>query len=311
MTRTISALVMVAVFCLLVSSAVMAQAADPAGKAETAKPQPAVAPKGQAAPAAEEPQAKADGTAAPAAEAAKPAEGEPGKEAEKPKDEFHFNFSDLKDLRDADIKLPDVGGPAEGEGQPAKAEGKEGQEGEENDEPELDPAEVAKAIIDGMGNSTERLAKMTDPGQETQGVQKKVVDDLSALIKWVAQQQQQSQSQSKSQSQQKDSQKAQGQGKGQGQSKSRGQGQKPSRGQQAMKDSQATHGSVQEGDLEQVARLLNESWGSLPFSPSRETMQSVPEMILEKYRPLLNSYYYALARQKSESGSSNSSGGGN
>jgi hypothetical protein len=308
MIRVMSMLVLTASVSLLAASAVWAQAVEPVPeKAKVEQPVEATKAK--------------DG----AASSADP------KDAEKPKEGFSLDFKDLKDLRKSDIKLPDVDDlPAtipstkdaaqtpEGQKDASKTgdatkpeEGsKEGEEGEEDNEPKINPGEVAKAIIEGMDSSAQRLDKMTDPGAETQGVQKKVVDDLSALIKYVAQQQQQSQSQSKSKSQQKDSQKSQGKGQGQSQSRSQGRGQKPQRGNQAMKDSEATHGEVPpDHDPETVTKLLSESWGNLPFAPSKETMQAVPEMVLEKYRPLLNSYYYALARQRSTAAPSSSGTG--
>jgi len=300
-------LALAAAVALLAASAAWAQVAEPS--AEKAKAEPS------------DDGAKAKDEAA---------SSDAAKDEEKPKEGFHLDFSDLKDLRKTDIKLPEVDEvldvipsakdtPQTPEVRKDESKGeegvKEGEEGEENEEPKINPAEVAKAIIEGMDSSAQRLEKMTDPGAETQGVQKKVVDDLSALIKYVAQQQQQqSQSQSRSKSQQKDSQKSQGKGQGQSQSRGQGRSQRPQRGNQAMQDSQATHGEVPpDHDPETVTKLLSESWGNLPFAPSKETMQAVPEMVLEKYRPLLDSYYYALAKQRPAAAPSpgGTSGGGN
>ena len=236
---------------------------------------------------------------------ANPSENAAAEEAEAPEGaepqvkEFHLDFSDLKDLRDADIILPEIDDALIPDG------GDKPDDAKPDEEPEkrIDPAKVVRQIVEGMDDSAVRLKKRKDPGEETQGVQKKVVDDLSDLIEYVKQQQQQqsqSQQQQNQQSQRDDQRAQQRRRQRQGRQQGRGQGrqqQQPQRGQEPMQDEFATKGAVQEEELEAVAKLMAERWGDLLKNPSRETLQSIPEMILPKYQRLLSRYFYALARR--------------
>lgn len=226
--------------------------------------------------------------------------------------EFHLDFGNVKDLRDADIELPEIKDPDEGPdltveqmveqlrkqagGNPAAGESEPGEE----DEEKINPTEVVKEIIEGMDDSAERLATKVDTGTETQDVQKKVDDDLSKLIRYVKQQQQQQQSQSQNQQQQsqRDSQRnrrrrQRGRGRGRGRGRPR-----TSRAQQPAQDEQATKGQVQQEELDAVSKMAVERWGDLLQNAPRETLQAIPDMFLEKYRGLLGRYFYALARQQ-------------
>jgi len=232
-------------------------------------------------------------------------------EAEDQKDaqtqEFHLDLKDVEGLPDADIVLPDID-----EGAAPTAEGQHEGEAKETpeqpdlkvdkpEEPKIDPAKLVKDIIEGMDDSETRLAEKKDPGQETQGVQKKVVDDLSELIKYVKQQQQQQQQSQQNQNQQsqQDEQRARRRRQQQRQQRQQAQrqAQRPRRATNPMQDEMATKGSVQEEDLEEVSKLLEERWGDLLKNAPRETLQAIPNMILPKYTELLNRYFYALARQ--------------
>lgn len=242
------------------------------------------------------------------------AEKAPADNAEKSDNEFHLDFGDIKDLRDAEIELPDIKAPdedpdltveeiveqlrkqAEGD-----ATGDEAEPGDEDDEPEINPVEVVKDIIDGMDDSAERLAQKVDPGTETQGVQKKVDDDLSKLIRYVKQkqQQQQQQQQGKGKQSESDSQRSKGGGRKQGKRPGQGRGKpKTSRAQQPAQDEQATKGQAQQAELDAVSKMAAERWGDLLKNAPRETLQAIPDMFLEKYRGLLGRYFYALAQQQ-------------
>jgi hypothetical protein len=226
---------------------------------------------------------------------------------------LHLDLDDIKDLRDAEIELPDIKDADEdpdltveeiveqlrkqAEG---KAAGDEAELGEE-DEEEINPVEVVKDIIDGMDDSAERLGQKVDPGTETQGVQKKVDDDLSKLIRYVKQkqqQQQQSQGKGKGKQSKKDSQRSKG-GRKQGRRPGQGRGKpKTSRAQQPAQDEQATKGQAQQAELDAVSKMAVERWGDLLQNAPRETLQAIPDMFLEKYRGLLGRYFYALAQQQ-------------
>jgi len=229
--------------------------------------------------------------------------------------EFHLDLKDVKDLRDADIVLPEID-----EGDALPAEGQDEGDGKENPEeldlkiekPEeeqekekIDPVKLVQEIIEGMDDSAVRLADKKDPGKETQGVQKKVVDDLSELIEYVKQQQaqQQQSQQSQSQQSQQDQQRARRRQRQRQQRQRQQQGrqsQRPQRATNPMQDEFATKGSVQEEDLEEVSKLLEQRWGDLLKNAPKETLQAIPNMILPKYADLLNRYFYALARQAAE-----------
>ena len=270
-----------------------------------------------------------------AAEAAPQAQQAP---ADKPAD-FHLGLGDVKDLRDADITLPDIGGelappatrqqpapapdsqpglnwhdltrypwdksgwvskkladvPLDALGQPQQPDQQEDQE--EDEGPQINPEEVVKRIIDNMGTSQDLLSRDKETGEKTQTVQGQIVKDLSDLIEYVKQKQSKSQGKGQSQGQQKsDSQKM---SQGGQQAQGRGQGRRPMarRGSRPMQDEYATKGSVQEAELADVQKLLEERWGDLMPNAARETLQGIQDMILPKYRDLLSRYFYELARQ--------------
>jgi len=250
--------------------------------------------------------------------AAKEAEASGGEKADQTEDpkpavkEFHLDFDDIKDLRDADIVLPNLDEPEEdaNEGQPAgeaakgEAEEEEGKEGEQ-EEIDINPTEVVERIIDNMGQAATRLAQEKDPGEKTIQIETKVIEDLSDLIEWVKQQQAQSQQSQQQQQRRQSARDSQRQQQRRRQQSQRGQQQQqtarqPQRSDQPMQDEMATKGQVQEGQLADISEMLEERWGELLPNRPRETMQSIQNMILQEYVDLLDRYYYSLARNKPE-----------
>lgn len=261
----------------------------------------------QDAPKADEPKAadaeKADSPDAQKTEAA-------ADEGQAEGEEFRLDFGDVKDLRDADIVLPEIGEtpapPVEGEAGEGAEKPEETPDAAGNDAPEekeINPTEVVERIVEGMGESAERLGEKKDPGEQTQTVQKKVVDDLSELIEYVKQQQaqaSQSQQQQNQQSQRDENEARRRRQQQQQRGQQQGRQPQPRGAQQPMQDEMATKGSVTEEELEEVAKMMAERWGDLLPNAPRETLQAIPEMILPKYRLLLSRYFYALARQAAE-----------
>lgn len=263
-----------------------------------------------------------NGESAPAEPAAETSDETDAPKADE--DTFHIDLEGLDDLPETDIVLPDLDDdmgvpepttPAEPsdadtvEPAPAaEAEDDAPDAADGGDEPKepVDPMVLVRQIIDGMDDSADRLAEKVDPGEDTQQVQGKVVDDLSELIKYVKRQQAQQQQQQQDQQQQskKDEQKARErrrrQQQRQQQQQQQSQRQQPQRPQEAMQDEQATHGQAQEADPEEVSKLLEERWGDLLKNAPKETRQAIPNMILPKYRELLSRYFFALAQQAAE-----------
>lgn len=279
MTRkTFIALVVAAAWGLLLPAALLAQASEPEAGRD-------------------------DG---PAAEAKK-AEGASG-EAEGT--DFHVELPKPEELDEPGIVLPRIeDDPAKPEPDGTKPDEPKPEDGEvkipkiekPEENPEIDPRVVIERIIEGMDTSAVRLSREKDPGEKTQTVQKKVIEDMTDLIEYVKQQQAQSSSssqQNQNQQSKEDSSKSRRQQQGrQGRSGSRPQ---TNRAQNPAQDEVASKGSVQEEELEEISKMLEERWGELLKNAPRETRQAVGDMILEKYRGLLGRYFYALARRSAE-----------
>jgi len=142
----------------------------------------------------------------------------------------------------------------------------------------------------------ESRLRRIDSGDETQQLQKKIVDDLEKLIAQIEQQQQQQQ-QSKSQQQKSSDSKPQ---PAQSQPKP---GQQP--GGQERESSQAS--DSQEGSRSSTARkpdagnlksLLEKAWGTLPERERQAVMQTSVDDFPAKYQAVIEEYFKTLLRRE-------------
>jgi len=150
-------------------------------------------------------------------------------------------------------------------------------------------------ITEQIRDAEARLRRI-DSGDETQQLQKKIVDDLEKLIAQIEQQQQQQQ-QSKSQQQKSSDSKPQ---PAQSQPKP---GQQP--GGQERESSQAT--DSQEGSRSSTARkpdagnlksLLEKAWGTLPERERQAVMQTSVDDFPAKYQAVIEEYFKTLLRRE-------------
>ncbi|MCH7686765.1 MAG: hypothetical protein IH899_08805 [Planctomycetes bacterium] len=173
------------------------------------------------------------------------------------------------------------------------------------DEPqELAPDEnPLESAIKGMLDAEKRIGNR-NIGEETQNIQKKVVDDLQKLIDLANQRQQQSQRRRQNSRRQRNQQQngARQQGPQQQQKPSSPSGQNRS-GQQNRKQpgdsgAGARVGETNSSELLRQRRMLEEVWGHLPPA-LRERMQNViSEKYLPKYDEMIRRYFKSLAQDE-------------
>ncbi len=157
---------------------------------------------------------------------------------------------------------------------------------------------VMQRVMDNMAESRSRLREESDPGAETQRIQRKIVFDLDEAIAAAQQASSSSSSSSSSQGQKKQQgQKQQSKSQSQGQSQPQGGQPQPNRGNQAAQDERASHGSVQGGDVNNVIEEQRKEWGSLPERDREELVQSRDEDFLPRWKALIEKYYTALQIQ--------------
>lgn len=139
-----------------------------------------------------------------------------------------------------------------------------------------------------MRDAQERIAK-TKVGEETQTLQRQILEDLDALIEQARQQQQQSQQQQQQAAQQKARQQAKPSNSGKGQRRNPG----PSR-EAARSASKGRPTRAKLGPREAISKL---TWGHLPPALQQLMTQISGEEFLPKYEPLIEQYYKTLAEQ--------------
>ncbi|MGC4032741.1 MAG: hypothetical protein QM754_13620 [Tepidisphaeraceae bacterium] len=148
-----------------------------------------------------------------------------------------------------------------------------------------------------MARSRQRLAINNDPGKVTQEIQKRILNDLDALIDLAQKNQQQQQQQASSGQQQPgqpkpnagDQQQANNQGKNQGQ-------QQQNQSQAgAVNQNHAAAGSKPH-DLKDLTETASE-WGAVTPRVRQAVIDSRGEAIVEQYRKLIEDYYGALSNE--------------
>jgi hypothetical protein len=150
-------------------------------------------------------------------------------------------------------------------------------------------------ITEQIRDAEQRLAR-SDSGNDTQELQRRIVDDLEKLIDQIEQQQQQQQ-QSSSQSQQT----ANAQRKpGAGQPKPASQQPQNERDSQQAKDSddKIRKGQVRKPDPGRIKSLLEKVWGSLPERERQNVMQSSVDDFPAKYQGVIEEYFKTLLKRQ-------------
>ncbi|MEI7766599.1 MAG: hypothetical protein WCJ97_04075 [Phycisphaerae bacterium] len=156
-----------------------------------------------------------------------------------------------------------------------------------------DPMKILERMLKRMDKSADQLSSKTDPGSQTQEIQRRIDGDLAMAIELVRQQQQKQQQQQQSES------KEEAQKKQQSQQQSQGQGKSPSpdpQGNQAAQESKLPPGSP--GAFQANGQNIKEGrqeWGNLPQRERELIVNGAGEEILPSYRDMVQKYYRALA----------------
>jgi hypothetical protein len=147
-------------------------------------------------------------------------------------------------------------------------------------------------IMDLMSQAAGRLKREFDPGQTTSRVQQEIIDKLDEAI--AAAQRRRSRA-SGQQQQVSDKRRAQPKSGDSEQDASEAEEDMPS-------ETSATPGQAQSGRTAGTGRLreFRRGWGNLPQRDRDEILQGIDEEILEKYRPLIEDYFRALAEDQEE-----------
>jgi len=201
------------------------------------------------------------------------------------------------------MKLPAEPDPSDTLPEEAKAEDIENQELDQDLLAGGDAEKMEKdvdLIGDRMARSKQRLAANDDPGKITQVIQERILINLDALIDEARKQQSQSASsasQSKGQPKPKPQANA-GQPKNQGEGKN-GKPQQATKGnspgQQAGNLATGTP-----GNSEDIRQKLSE-WGALSERERQAIREGAGEVVIEKYKGLIDDYYRTLAERSSQS----------
>jgi hypothetical protein len=131
-----------------------------------------------------------------------------------------------------------------------------------------------------------RLAK-ADPGDETQTIQKGIVEDIDTLIEQLKK----AGGQSSKQSQQK-------RNTSNPSAKQQQQGQPNQASEPNENDVSFKPGQTSDERMKANERLVRAIWGHLPEKLREEMQQAFKEADLPKYRPLIDQYFKAIAEQK-------------
>jgi hypothetical protein len=194
---------------------------------------------------------------------------------------------------DAEL-LKQLEGDAPPETQPKKTppagHGREGDAGPPP--PSNDPVE---RLTQQIRDAEKRLAR-TDSGDETQQLQRKIVEDLEKMIAQIEQQQQQQQQSPSQSSKPQNSQPQPGSPQPQpGQERSGAE-----RDSEKARDSNdGTRRTTQrQGDPNQLKSLLEKAWGKLPERERQDVMQSSVDDFPAKYQYVIEEYFKTLLKRQ-------------
>lgn len=141
-------------------------------------------------------------------------------------------------------------------------------------------------VGDRMARSRQRLALDSDPGKVTQEIQKRIVVDISDMIKQA--QQQQANSQPKPGQQQ-------GQQPGQQPGQQQGNQSQPNHAQNAAQQSTVSQGGSREAQLTERINETNKEWGAISPRLRQAVIEGANEKIPAKYQKLIEDYYRGVS----------------
>jgi hypothetical protein len=154
-------------------------------------------------------------------------------------------------------------------------------------------------VGDRMARSRQRLALNNDPGQTTQTIQKKIVEDMDFLIEQARRQLAQARNQQQQQGQQPQQAKNQAPKPGQAQN----QGQQQAQMNQATSPAQASKGGPGNENAANLSKDIRESaaeWGTLTPRARAAVVEGGNENIIEPYAKLIQDYYKTLSAKQTE-----------
>lgn len=153
------------------------------------------------------------------------------------------------------------------------------------------PEDVMAAMIRLMGESARRLEVDFDAGEETQAVQRRVLEELDSAIKEAASRRRRSAPQDQS-SASADKRRKPADTQAGGRGKKEGEGNKGAGPAEGSSESatQLTEAAKSGGELKESRR----AWGHLPPRERDEVIQGAEENSLERYRQWIERYYRAL-----------------
>ena len=144
-----------------------------------------------------------------------------------------------------------------------------------------------------MRDVQERISE-TKVGEETQSIQRQILEDLDALIEQARQQQ------SSNQDQQQQQQAAQQEAGQQAKPNNAGQQQRRNQGPALEAARDASRGRPTAPKLGPREALNKMTWGHLPPALQQQMIQMLGEDFLPKYAPLIEQYYRTLAEPGSQ-----------
>ena len=162
--------------------------------------------------------------------------------------------------------------------------------------------EVVQRIMRLMEASRLRLGGRFDPGDQTQKIQKRILEEMDEAIKRSRQSRSRSQQQKQQRASRSGVQRRRGQRRnGQQQKKDQqGKGQQTGAGKDAAEDEQASKGQAQSGEKGKRAAVTARSWGNLPPRDREAVLQGIKDDVLPKFRALIDRYYKALSASANE-----------
>ena len=159
--------------------------------------------------------------------------------------------------------------------------------------------EVVQRILRLMEASRLRLGGRFDPGDQTQKIQKRILEEMDEAIK----RSRQSRPRSPQQKQQRASRSGERRRRGQRQQQKKdqqGKGQQTAAGKDAAGDEHASKGQAKSGEKNKRAAVTARSWGNLPPRDREAVLQGIKDDVLPKFRALIDRYYKALSASANE-----------
>jgi len=162
---------------------------------------------------------------------------------------------------------------------------------------EGDDEEVLQRVMRLMEASRLRLAAQFDPGEQTQRVQRRILDDLDEAIKRSGKR--------RGRPQQKQQQKKSADRRSRGQRQQQQQQQKQNKAasdqrKRAGDEAPVGRGEAENGKVTRTPVERGRQWGNLPARDRDAVLQGIKDDYLPKFKEMIERYYKALGRPESE-----------